>query len=326
MAQTTLSDFKLYEDQVQSGLTEVLQQNANAFNGASANTIRLYPQSLTAQYGREAFFQTVSGLVARRDPSSTSAATDLKNAQDEQVSVKVNRRVGPVLFTNDSYKKIGRDPQMASFIIGQQAGVAMTLDYLNTGLLALVAAIRARSTLEVDRSAASTATLTHGHLNDALAPMGDAANRIVAWVMHSKPHRDLIGQAITDKVTDVANMAIYQGTTGSLGRPMIVTDSSALIDTSTSPDEYIVLGLTQGALDIIQSEPADMVNDLVTGQENISQRIQGEHAYNVKVKGATWDTANGGANPDDSTIGTGSNWDQIVTDLKDYAGVALLVQ
>lgn len=327
MAETTLSDFKLYPVQVQTGMNEVLQQEANVFNGASAQAIRLYPQALTAQYGYEAFYQSIgTGLVSRRDPTSVSTVTDQELTQDEQISVKLNRRVGPIKFTRDAFKKIGNDPAVASFIIGQQAARAILLDYLNTGLTALVAAIRVQSDLEVDKSAASTATLTHSHLVSALAPMGDAGNRITAWVMHSKPFYDLMGQAISDKITNVADTVIYGGSPGSLGRPVIVTDSTALIDTSTSPDEYVVLGLTQGALDIIQSEPADMVNDLITGEQNIAQRIQGEHAYNVKVKGAKWDVSNGGANPNDSTLGTGSNWDKIVADLKDYAGTALLVQ
>jgi hypothetical protein len=327
MAETTLADFKLYPVQVQSGMNEVLQQNANAFNGASNNTIRLYPQALTAQYGYEAFFQSIgSTLVARRDSASLSSVADQELTQDEQISVKLDRRVGPIKMTDDAFKKIGRDPELASFIIGQQAGVAITLDYLNTGLKALVAAIRVQSAQEVDKSDESTATITHGYLVDTLKPMGDAGNRIVAWVMHSKVFYDLMGQAISDKITNVAATVIYGGSPGTLGRPVVVTDSSALYLSTDSPDEYVTLGLTQGALDIIQSEPASMVNDLITGEQNLAQRIQGEHAFNVKVKGAKWDVSNGGVNPTDATLATGSNWDKICADLKDYAGTALVTQ
>jgi hypothetical protein len=41
------------------------------------------------------------------------------------------------------------------------------------------------------------------------------------------------------------------------------------------------------------------------------------------VKGYRWDVTNGGANPDDSSLGTGSNWDRAATSDKDLAGVVL---
>lgn len=323
MAETTLADFKIYEPQFQSALVETLQQAADVFNGASANTIRLYPMAMAGQYDYNAFFEVVSGLVRRRDPSAVTDATDLQMTQDEQISVKVNRGLGPVLFTNDAFKKIGRDPELASFVIGQQAASAMQIDYLNTGLLGLVAALGTQSSLIHD---GTSGTLTHNALVSGLSKFGDRASRIRAWVMHSKPFYDLVGQAITDKITNVADVTIYGGGPGTLGKPVIVTDSAALINTTPSPDNYHVLGLAEGALDLIQSETTDVVNDLVTGKENIMQRIQGEHAYNVKIKGVKWDVANGGVNPDDSTIGTGTNWDSIVADVKDFAGVMINVQ
>lgn len=328
MAATTKSDFKLYPEQVQAGMNEVLAQNAQAFNGASSNAIRFFPQALPEDYAYEAFFQSISGLVTRRKTDTVSAVTDLELTQDEFISVKVNRRIGPVKIQDDAFYKAGLDPQEASFILGTQAGQAMQLDYLNTGLVSAVNAIRNvdSGALETDQSGASPATLTHGHLITALSTFGDRADRIVCWVMHSKPYFDLMGQAYTDKITDVANVAIYEGTTGTVGRRVVVTDSTALIDSSTSPDEYVVLGLTQGALDVIQSEPARMVDDLITGEENIARRFQGEHAYNLRLKGFKWDVSNGGENPSDTALGTSGYWDKAATDNRDLAGLALVVQ
>ncbi|MFN6203939.1 MAG: major capsid protein, partial [Acidobacteriota bacterium] len=61
----------------------------------------------------------------------------------------------------------------------------------------------------------------------------------------------------------------------------------------------------------------------VTGGEQIVNRIQGEYAFNGGVKGFRCDITNGGANPDDTSLGTGSNWDKAVTSDKDLAGVVL---
>jgi len=58
-------------------------------------------------------------------------------------------------------------------------------------------------------------------------------------------------------------------------------------------------------------------------RENLVVSMQGEHSYNVKVKGFAWDIPNAGVNPDTATISTGSNWDRTATDSKDLAAVAL---
>jgi len=59
----------------------------------------------------------------------------------------------------------------------------------------------------------------------------------------------------------------------------------------------------------------------LTGFENLVYRLQGESAYNIGVKGFTWDTATGGVNPLDAAVATQANWDQAVTSYKDCAGV-----
>lgn len=322
MAETTIADFTIYNDEFHSGLTEVLQQQSNVFNGASANAIRLASRAVLGEYGKETFFSSLgSALVSRRDVTSVSAATDQQIVQAENVSVKINRKIGPVLFTNDAFKKIGKDPREASFIIGEQAGVAVALDYLNTALTACDAALGGDNDYD-----GTAGTMTVSTLNLGMQVLGDRASRIVAWVMHSKVYHDLIGQHITDKVTNVADTVIYGGTPGSLGRPVIVTDSAALLNTTPTPDEYTTLGLVAGGCDVMESEPSDMVSQLVTGNENLMQRLQGEHAYNLGVKGYTWDVTNGGANPTDAAIGTATNWDKTAADDKDLAGIRIRTQ
>lgn len=65
----------------------------------------------------------LSGLVSRRDTTSTGAATDQTMTQDEWVSVKLNRKIGPVLQSRDSFRKImaGKTEQEMSFILGQMS-------------------------------------------------------------------------------------------------------------------------------------------------------------------------------------------------------------
>ena len=67
-----------------------------------------------------------------------------------------------------------------------------------------------------------------------------------------------------------------------------------------------------------------MVFDEVTGLEQILIRMQGEYAYNLGLKGFTYDVANGGKNPVASALSTGSNWDVAYTSEKSRAGVVIV--
>jgi hypothetical protein len=57
---------------------------------------------------------------------------------------------------------------------------------------------------------------------------------------------------------------------------------------------------------VAQSEEENIISMPVTGQDNLSMRIQGEYAFNLSVKGMRWNT--GVANPVDSAIATSANW------------------
>ena len=59
------------------------------------------------------------------------------------------------------------------------------------------------------------------------------------------------------------------------------------------------------------------------GRENIVTRLQGEYAYNVGCKGVKWDVTNGGVNPSDAAVGTSTNWDSVMDDVKDLGGVII---
>lgn len=321
------SDFKIYQEEFFGGMSEVLEQNANGFNAASAGALRLVPRRLKGEYEKESFIKSISGLVSRRDVTSVSSATDLGMTQGEIVGVKINRKIGPVANTLDSFRKIARDPQEFSFLLGQQWGQAVAVDYINTAISAVEAALSGVAALNYDATGETIKTLTHSHLVNGMAKMGDAANRITCWVMHSKNYFDLVNQSIADKVFEVAGATIYSGSVPTLGKPVLVTDSAALWDLNGSAtDTYNVLGLVDGAVEIAESEDREIVSDLVTGLENLVLRIQGEYAFNLRVNGFAWDVTNGGANPTDTAIGTSTNWDQAYTDVKALAGVRVKVQ
>jgi len=304
----TAADFVIYHEEFFGGFSEALEQNADVFNAASNNCIQLRANRLMGEYEKESFIQNVNNLVTRRDTTSTAAAADLTMGQDEFVGVKVNRKIGPVANTLDSWRKIGEDAQTMSFALGQQIGAAAAVDMTNTAVAALAAAI---SNIGVGAAVydGTAGTPTHTGLVDIMALMGDRQGDIACWVMHSKSYFDLMKDAINKSaeiIQQMAGVTVFSGTVASLGKPVVVTDTPSLVVSST-PDEYRILGLTEGAAIIDESEQQEILSDPVTGLENLVMRIQGEYAYNLKVKGCKWDTASG-ANPTDAAIATAANW------------------
>lgn len=323
------SDMVIYQAEFQSGLVERVTQFLSVFNEASRGAIRLIPNALKGHYSKEAFFADVAGLVSRRNTASVSAPGDLALTQGEVIGVKLNRKVGPVAQTIDAMRKAGLTVADASRVFGQLAAQHKMKEMVNSALLATEAAIRAVTSANNDITGASTKTANALALNATLGKFGDASGDIVCWVMHSKPHFDLTGGLLSGTVSGLADVMTIQGAIPALlGRPALVTDSPALTDANGSDtDTYNTLGLVRDAVVVEESEPEVFATDLVTGLENLVQRFQAEYAYNVKVKGHKWNTGvGGGENPDDTAVGTHTNWVQVATDDKNTAGVRLLSQ
>lgn len=327
MAIGKASDMKVYHEEFQSGMVERVAQFLAIFNEGTRGAIRLVPNALKGDYSKAAFFKDVASLVTRRDTTSTSAVTDLAMTQDEVISVKLNRKVGPVAQTLDAIKKAGLSEAEASRAFGVLAGERKMRDMVNAALIGASASIGATAAMVSDVSVTTGTRIpaSPDRLNTALALMGDAAQDVVCWVSHSRPNFDIIGGLIAGSTTGLADVATIQGSLpGYLGRPSIVTDSSALTFTDTYV-KYRTLGLVRDAVIVTESEEESFHTEIVSGLENLVRRWQSEHAFNVECKGYKWDIANGGANPNDAALATTTNWDKVATDNKHTPGVMLIV-
>jgi len=325
MATGTATNFKIYNEFVHSGIVETLTQASALFNAASKGAIKLTSVSRRGDFEYESFFGDTANLVTRRvnvGSAALAAVTDLALAQKEMVGVKLNRKIGPVANTIDSFKKIQHGPfdeNALDFAIGVQAAKAMQVEQLNTSLLAARAALVAQAANLY--TVPSNGILGTQGLVSGLGKYGDAADRIVVWVMHSKAYYDLVAGQIAANIDGLSNFNVATGTPVTLNRPVIITDSPSLI--AGSPNDYYTLGLTAGAIEVEDSEQTTIARDIITGLENLVVRMQGEYAYNLKLKGFTWDVANGLANPTNSAIGTATNWDPVMNSFKDFAGVVI---
>lgn len=326
MAIGTKSDFIIYNAQFWGGVVETLQQNTEAFNAASSNALRLVTRDILGEYERESFMKSTASLISHRDVTSTSTATDGKLQAGELIGVKVNKKIGPISQSRDAFRKIGVSSEEFSTALGLQVGPAIAIDYINLAVGSVRAAIQAVNALQYDATADTLKTTNHTALVGGMSKLGDRAARIVCWVMHSKNYFDLMKQQIADKLYEVAGATVYAGTIATFGKPVVVIDSPNLFTTGSSATTYDVLGLVENAVEVAESEERDIISQPITGLENLVDRIQGEYAFNLRVKGCAWNTGGGGVNPLDSALFTSSNWTQVVADVKEMPGVRITVQ
>lgn len=302
---------------VHTTATETIMQNVDMFQTGTAGAITLGSEMISGDMLESSMLSQIANLIAGRDITSDSAATVKNVSSRDENTIKIYWGTGAIEFKAVDAKRYGTDAGAFSAAIGEQIGKGIVAYALNAGITAVRACIESNSSLV---NGDGTATVTPALLNSTMKPFGDAQGSIVAFVMNGSVYNDLVGEAIGNASDAVAYGAIYTGTTGSLGRPVFVTDSAGLDMTTGSA----VLGLTMDAVKIIESEAREFVSDLITGGENIKYRIQAEGSYALNVKGYSWKAASG-VNPSLATLGTKTNWEQKATDVKSTAGVLLNV-
>jgi hypothetical protein len=320
------SNMKVYQNYIPGRVNELLTQQGNVFNDASRGAIQLTNASMRGDYQYTSLFSNISGLAARRDTTSVSGQSDTNLAQAESINVKLNRKFIPIAQTRDAFRKAFGQYSEIEFadIVAEQAANAMQIEMCDSALLGVRAALKQQSTSYYTES--SLGSISTQTLVQALAKMGDRADRVVCWVMHSKPFYDLLSSQVSANITGVSNFAIASATPVTLNRPVLVTDSASLVSQLNSPDvnNYFTLGLTAGAVTVENTEEQEIVIQDVTGLENLVVRFQGEYAYNLGVKGFQWNVSSGGANPTSTNVALGTYWTSVLGSVKDRSGVVAM--
>ena len=326
MAVTLTSDFKIYDEEFQAGIYEALAENTQIFNEASRGAIVMASEEHPGQYKKEAMFKRIANLITRQDLTSTSAVTAKKLEQIEEVSVKLHRKIGPVDMTLNAFKEAGLETPDSSYRLGRLIADAAAKNMADIAIIAANAAVSGVTALINDVTGSSgKATITN--LMDTAQKWGDQQTKLSTWLLHSTPFNDLRKDGLSNyNLESVAGVIIASGQIAPVvGGSIIISDNGNLVN-SGSPNTYNVLGLAAAAIMVQLSQLEQVVVQLVTGLEQLVVRIQGEYAVTVGVDGFAWDTANGGSNPDDTALGTSTNWDKILTDDKALPLVKLLCQ
>jgi len=314
----SLSDMQVFTEYAKTTLTETIAQEVQKFNAASNGAIVLRSSAHDGDYSDLSLYGAISGLVRRRNAYGSGAVGAVNLTQLLDTSVKVAAGTPPVNIDPGMFKWIQKSPEEAGVVIGAQLAEGQLQDMLNTGLLALRSATGAIAGIVHDVSAGGSPTASLTHLNGAAAKFGDASQKLVAWVMHSKPMFDIYATALAnaERLFQFGNVRVIED---GFGRPLIVTDSPALLSTT-----YRTFGLVSGGLMVDQNNDFTSNVETTNGDENIQRTYQAEWSYNVGLRGFKWDKANGGASPNDTALGTATNWDRYATSDKDLAGVQLI--
>ena len=300
---------------VHSSMTEVLMQNVMAFTEGTNGAITLGSELINGDVEEFSMLSEIASIIGDRDISSDTdlVAKTLSSADGD--NIKIYFSTGAIEFKLVDAKRYGSNSESFSMAIGEQIGIGITNYMLNKAIVATVGAIQATAGLVTGNG---LATITPSLLNAALKPFGDARGAIVAWVMTGATYNDLVGNqlAVATGGDITADGVLYTDNIGTLNRPAYVTDAAGLSMAVGSA----VLGLTRGAVEIIESETREFVSDLITGKDNLKYRIQAESSLLLRVKGFSYD---GVVNPANAVLAAKANWSQSASDVKSTAGVLL---
>lgn len=311
-----LSDMKVYNDDIVGTTIELLGQKTDQFNAASGGAIVLSTAAWRGDFSRESFFNQIASAKRRVDryaTNATQAATAL--TQGELVGVKVAGGFGPILFEPAQMTWLNEDPASAIRAISEGFSDALLADQLNTAVGAAVAAVSGQTALVNDVSA--TAGISLQALNGSHAKFGDQSQLLITDVMTGATWHNLVGKAL-----DNSNQLFVSGNVmvvDILGKRYVVSDIPALLETGT-PDKAKVLSVV--ASGIVVDNASDIISNVDTsnGKQRIETTWQADYTFGLRLKGYSWDVANGGKSPIDSELFTASNWDKAVAENKHTLG------
>lgn len=315
-----LVNMQVFIDNARELTVEKLGQQIDKFNQASNGTILLSSEGFSGDFFQTSFYNTLQSAGRRVDRyASNNAVATTALSQDKYSDVKVAGGFGPVGIEPSQMTWINTNEIEALNVFSTSMMEYIMADQLNTSLLALTGAISNQANATNDVSA--SAGLSQSALNSTDALFGDSSMNLQARFMTGTAYHKLIGEAITNsnQLFQAGNITIVN----ILNKPVIVTDSPALREAGT-PNKQKVLSLANGALRV--GGTSDLITNVETtnGKERIETTMQGDYSFTMSMKGYGWDEANGGKSPIDSEIGTGTNWDLFVNDIKHSAGTILI--
>lgn len=312
-----LSDMKVFNEYFMPAIIETLKQQVQKFNEASHGSIILSTDGFTGDFLQESFFASLHSAQRRTNRYATNddaPITDL--TQKKQSSVKIAGGFGPIKYEPSELTWLEKPTAEGIEVISRNFAEAIMADQLNTAILALSGAISNQPDATNDVTA--TSGISYAAMNDAHALFGDHSGNLIAQIMTGTTFHRLIGQNIknTENLFRAQNINVVDV----LGKAVVVTDAPALYEQG-QVKKIKVLSLAENAA--IVHDGKDIITNIETtnGKQRIETTIQMDYTFGLGLKGYSWDEGNGGKSPSDEKIGTGANWNRIVSSIKATAGV-----
>ena len=305
---TVNTDVIIYNDLVQTAYLERIQDNIDVFGGSSNGAISIRNELIEGDFRKQAFYQ-FDGSVSHRDVNSDSPVDAYKIGAEEMVSVKCPWKFGPFKTTKEAFKRRMRSPEEFSLVVGMKMADATMSYWIEAALASLDAAIDGDMRVDGSVKASGKKIFTKG-----LRKMGDKFERIALLAMHSTTFFDVVDEAIDNKIFNEADIVIYGGQPGTMGKPILVTDKCAT-------DK--IFGLQPGAVSIVESQAPETVQYDILSEENISIGYRAEGAFNMELLGYSWEPIGGGNNPNLTNLGTADNWEKYASSDKATAGFVI---
>lgn len=323
-----LSDMEVFNTYFMPATIETLAQLVEKFNAASGGAILLTTEGFDGDFLQTSFYAGLAGARRRVNRyGSNDVVTPVDLTQLKHNTVKVAGGFGPVRYEPSQMTWLRKPTAEGIEVASRYFAESLLQDQLNTAIATLVAAISnqgAAATVDVSGSK----KVDYIAVNDSHALFGDHSSQLIAQVMDGAQFHTFIGQNLTNaqQLFQSSNVRVVD----ILGRLVVVTDAPALYSAATTepsaPAKRRVLSLTSGAATVHDTRNLITNIDTTNGKERIETTLQIDYEFGVGLRGYAWDTANGGASPDDAALGTGSNWDKVAASIKHTAGVLAVGQ
>lgn len=279
----------VFDQQVSTSATKVIEANLNLFNSAT-NGALLMGNSASLGDWVERTFWAAQQIVRRRNAYGTGKLTPTELAQALERAIKIDGGTLPLKVTPALMDRLGKTPKEAAAVMGQQVALQMIEDYLSVGLGAFMAATPAA--LNYDFTAQTGGELPKiRNLIKASGQLGDASNRLACWVMSGATYNDMLSEDVLINAQNLFKFETINVLEDGLGRRFVVTDAVAALDAPTAdatPKQRArVLGLMPGAV-TITTRPLQMYSQAILGEENVYELMQGEYNFDLALKGQTY--------------------------------------
>lgn len=330
----TTSGLTAYNEDIRTAQVLTLLGNFDVWNESSAGSLILDPsgwvpgrRATTRQMGR------ISGLIQRRDPTSTADIAPSTLADSSHGRVQLYR-AAVVDYSDQDFIDLRLNEGAGRMTIAENWTEDTMVDYLQAAVSALLGAIQSFSGNAGISDVSTTDTLTYPVLNTALGLLGDARNTGVSIIMRGYSMTNLIGTAYSDANiafnlgSDTSNVAIYGGMAQTLGLRPIVSDLNELFIDNTGTDHYWHLVLRPNAVTIMPGAINTLFAPVVGGTAGTPQTFVTRWASNSEfmlgIRGVSYTGV--GNNPDNAALANPASWTPVRDDVRSGPGIIIKTQ